>query len=126
MELIDRANPQSLVAREGQGVTIEFSDVRPNDFIVICTRNCTYGFQVTDPVEMHGSLMDSAARHNGDEAVLAGMIFRHGRELCTDGARLQTQSRALFVLPNGGAAQKLLTSAIIKLVCIRSVANGLS
>lgn len=126
MEAIDRARPEPRVAQEANEVVLEFSTLRANDFIVICTRNSTYGFLVTDPVEMRGKLMDCAHGHDESEAVLAGIIFRQGRTLCPDNARLKTQSRALFLFPIDGDAKKLLTSAIIKLVCVRNVADGLA
>lgn len=125
MTTIHRVGRTTLVPPAPVAVTLELSEVRADDLLLIYTRNSFYSFRVTDADAMRGQLAGGAQLGSGADAILLGVISRpHGSRHLNERARLKTNSRARFLVAVGGEAREMLTSAITRLVCLRSDGEG--
>lgn len=96
-------------------VTLDCSNLRVNDLIIIRTQNNLYRFLITDPQALRGRLIGEWRKAHFPEAVLIGARIYIGGHKFTLNARLQTSAQALFYVQQGKEKLQLTTSAILAL-----------
>ena len=101
--------------------TLEFSDLRAGDVVLIRTKNNLYSFCIADERTLSGALLSELnARHFPDAVLLGALSRREGRSH-TSTSRLVTQSRALFAVRRGNRLITLTTSTVVSLGCVRQI-----
>ena len=115
------AGPESMTMCLQRIRTLEFSDLRAGDIVVIRTRNNLYTFQIANERTLRGRLLGEVNKSHFPEAVLIGAVIgRRGRPH-TLTSRLVTESRALFAVHQGNDVVGLTTSTVVGLYCVRPV-----
>jgi hypothetical protein len=102
------------------GAAITFDDMRPNDKIVIKTRNSEYQFSVSDPVNHKGMLSGGALGENPREAFLVESLSSEDGGVIQDFDGLKTGGRALFYLSSGPRIERVTTSKISGLRLVKA------
>lgn len=102
------------------GSAITFDDMRPNDKIVIKTRNSEYQFFVSDPVNHKGMLSGGALGENPREAFLVESLSSEDGGVIQDFGGLKTGGRALFYLSSGPRVERVTTSKISGLTLVKA------
>jgi hypothetical protein len=102
------------------GSAIAFDDIKPNDRILIRTRNSEYRFSVIDPTNHKGMLSGGTL---GEEPREAFLIESHTKG--EDGVRrnirgLKTGARALFYLSSDRGIERVTTSKISGLTLVKA------
>jgi hypothetical protein len=103
-----------------RGSAIAFDDMRPNDRIVIKTRNSEYQFSVSDPVNHKGMLSGGALGENPREAFLVESLSSEDGAGMRDFDGLKTGGRALFYLSSGPRIERVTTSKISGLTVVKA------
>ena len=99
--------------------TLEFSDLRAGDIVLIRTKNNLYSFSVANERTLCGRLLSGLNKGQFPDAVLVGAVGGRegGRQMLT--SRLVTQAQALFAIQRGNAVIRLTTSTVVSLCCVR-------
>ena len=113
------AGPESMTVRLHRIRTLEFSDLRAGDIVLIRTRNNFYTFLIANERTLCGRLLGEVNNSHFPEAVLLGAVIgRRGRPH-TMTSRLVTESRAAFAIHQGNEVIGLTTSTVVSLCCVR-------
>jgi len=106
--------------RHDSSSAITFDDIKPNDRILIRTRNSEYRFSVIDPMNHKGMLSGGTVGEEPREAFLIESLTKS-----EDGAQrnirgLKTGARALFYLSSGHSVKRVTTSRISGLTLVKA------
>ncbi|MFY9555595.1 MAG: hypothetical protein WAV47_12855 [Blastocatellia bacterium] len=99
---------------------ITFDDIRPNDRIVIRTKNSEYRFSVIDPGSHRGMLSGGSLGEEPREAILIESMSKGDDGALQDFHGLKTGGRALFYLSSGRSVERVKTSKIDTLVLVKA------
>ncbi len=102
------------------GTAISFGDMRPNDRIVIKTRNSEYQFSVCDPGNHKGMLSGGKLGAEPREAFLIESLSRDEYGVVRDFDGLETGGQALFYLSSGHRIERVTTSKISGLTLVKA------
>jgi hypothetical protein len=106
---------QRFAAASHRVMTLDCSNLRNNDLIVIRTQNNLYKFLVTDAQELRGRLIGEWRKASFPDVTLIGALISVGEQLHTLHGKLQTAAQALFLVQHGRELLQLTTSPIIAL-----------
>lgn len=113
--------PKSMTAHVQRVGTLEFSDLRAGDIILIRTKNSLYSFLIANARTLCGRLLGDVNDDQSREAVLVGGVIRRAGRSHTLTSRLVTESRALFALQSGSEVMGLTTSPVVSLCYVRLI-----
>ena len=99
---------------------IRLDNIDPADRIVIETRNSLYQFSVMDANQRCGVLSGGPLSEETCDAILMGALSTGSGGLKVDHLSLKNDARAFFYIKSSKGVERLITSAIISLMLIKS------
>ena len=115
MNTSSRKDSQSFAGHSQNVMTLDCSNLRNNDLIIIRTQNDLYKFLITDAKAIRGRLVGEWRKTNFPEAVLIGALISDGGQIQRLNCKLQTAAHAQFVIEQGKEKMQFTTSPVIAL-----------
>ncbi len=98
---------------------ITVKDLKPDESVLIRTKNSEYRFRVINPDERRGLLTGGSLGNAKREAVLIGTLPDGNYIDAAEANTLKTGTRALFFLGANRGVERLITSAITEIATVQ-------
>jgi hypothetical protein len=121
------SKPSILTRQSGAKIemtSINVSDLAAGDELLIWTDNSFYRYRILDPVAARGCLLRAGQSLTSEDATLLGTTDISGSEVKDGNRQLERGMRMIWLAMRGDELQRLLTSAITRMVLIKAFNRG--